>query len=66
MIVPWVVKNWAKWSGVRMPGEFTARSCWRRISAASIKARLSITTARQTYMMPMRLWSRLVNQTLQR
>ncbi len=66
MMLPWVEKSWAKWFGSTKPGVLMAIACCVRISTASIKARLSITAASTTYMMPIFLWSRLVNHSVQR
>ena len=63
MTEPWVLNSWAKCSGSTTPGASIAVACWTRISTASISARLSITKASTMYMMPMRLWSRLVSQS---
>ena len=66
MMLPWVEKSWAKWFGSTSPGELTAKACCVRINTASISARLSITPAITMYIMPIFLWSRLVNHSVHR
>ncbi len=43
-----------------------ATACWARIMSASEKPRTSITSASTQYMMPIFLWSMLVNQSVHR
>ncbi len=64
MMLPWVVKSCAKWFGSTRPGALMAAACCVRISTASISARVSITPAITMYMMPIFLWSRLVNHSV--
>ena len=63
MMLPWVLKSCAKWSGAMKPGALIATACCIRIRTASMSARVSITNASAMYMMPIFLWSRLVNHS---
>ncbi len=66
MMVPCEGKDLVEMIGRQIALRVERHRCWARIIAASTKPRSSITKARITYMMPIRLWSTLVSHSRQR